>query len=290
MKQLKQVFISENSINMFNSMYVQQTQQLSVMSTQSVQSFSDIFIFRSEESIQSITLSSIEIILKFQLNVQQNSQVIQRIIFVNVSITTASTKAEKHTRFLSMIINKNKIFQISCFIKKTDETKIHLEKSYVQANQESDMNVISTDLIRQLDLNMHFLSKIEFQDLTMHTADHREMLLKHWIWLNVDVKDVWRSIQCFVTSELVILSRKSDYLSLILDISWLWSVNAIIAMRDSKILIENSLQEEKIHEVTDLKLVFCKKHNLLMYFKSVLAADKARAVRDQHRASHMSVM
>ncbi len=109
-KCMKQVFISENSINMFNSMYVQQTQQLSVMSTQSVQSFSDIFIFRSEESIQSITLSSIEIILKFQLNVQQNSQVIQRIIFVNVSITTASTEAEKHTRFLSMIINKNKIF------------------------------------------------------------------------------------------------------------------------------------------------------------------------------------
>jgi len=47
-------------------------------------------------------------------------------------------------------------------------------------------------------------------------------------------------------------------------------------MRNSKILIENSLQEERIHEVTDLKLVFCKKHNLLMYFKSVLAADKAR--------------
>jgi len=50
-------------------------------------------------------------------------------------------------RFLNMIINKNKIFQISCFIKKTDETKIHLEKSYVQVNQEFDMNVISTDLI-----------------------------------------------------------------------------------------------------------------------------------------------
>ena len=149
------------------------------MFTQSVQSFSDIFIFRSEESIQSITLSFIEIISKFQLNIQQNSQVIQRIISVNVSITTASTEAEKHMQFLSTIINKNKIFQISCFIKKTNETKIHLEKSYVQANQKSDMNVISTDLIRQLDLNMHFLSKIEFRDLTMHTADHRKMLLKH---------------------------------------------------------------------------------------------------------------
>jgi len=133
-KHMKQVSISENSMNMFNSMYEQQTQQLSVMSMQSVQSFSDISIFRSEESIQSITLSSIETILRFQLNVQQNSQVIQRTIFVNVSITTASTEAEKHMRFLSTIIDKNKIFQISCFIKKTDETEIHLEKSYVQAN------------------------------------------------------------------------------------------------------------------------------------------------------------
>lgn len=79
-----------------------------------------------------------------------------------------------------------------------------------------------------------------------------------------------------MTSELVILLKESDYLSLILDISWLWSVNAIITMRDSKILIKDSLQEEKIREVIDLKLVFCKKHNLLMYFKSVLAASKAR--------------
>ncbi len=86
----------------------------------------------------------------------------------------ASTEAEKHTRFLSTIINKNKIFQIFCFIKKTDETEICLEKSYVQANQESDMNIISTDLIHQLNLNMHFLLKIEFQDLTMCTADHRK--------------------------------------------------------------------------------------------------------------------
>ena len=123
---------------------------------------------------------------------------------------------------------------------------------------------------------MHSLLKIEFQDLTMCITDHKEMLLKHWIWLNVDVKDVWRSIQCFVTSELVTLSRKSNYLSLILDISWLWSVNAIIIIRNFKILIENSLQEERIREVIDSKLVFCDKHNLLIYFKSILAADKVR--------------
>ncbi len=107
---MKQVSISKNSMNMFNSMYEQQIQQLSVMFTQSVQSFSDIFIFRSKESIQFIILSFIETILRFQLNVQQNSQVIQRIISVNVFITTASTEAEKHMQFLSTIIDKNKIF------------------------------------------------------------------------------------------------------------------------------------------------------------------------------------
>lgn len=77
--------------------------------------------------------------------------------------------------------------------------------------------------------------------------------------------------------ELVTLSGETGYLSLILGIPWLWSVNAIIAMRDSKILVGDPSQGEAIREVTGPKLVFCKEHNLLMYPKSALAAGKAKA-------------
>jgi hypothetical protein len=110
----------------------------------------------------------------------------------NISSMVASTEAEKHTRFLSMIIGKDKAFRIPCTIKKADGADIRLEKSYVQADQGSDMNVISTGLVHQIGLDMYSLSKIGFRGLTMRTADHRETLLEHWVWLNIGVEGVWR--------------------------------------------------------------------------------------------------
>jgi len=181
----------------------------------------------------------------------------------NISSMVASTEAEKHTRFLSTIICKDKAFRIPCTIKKADGANIRLEKSYVQADQGSDMNVISTGLVRQIGLDMHSLSEIGFRGLTMRTADHRETLLEHWVWLNIGVEGVWRSIRYFVTPELVTLSGETGYLSLILGIPWLWFI-----MRDSG---------EAIREVTGPELVFCEEHNLLMYPKSALAASKAKA-------------
>ncbi len=106
------------------------------------------------------------------------------------------------------------------------------------------MNVISTGLVRQIGLDMHSLSEIGFRGLTMRTADHRETLLEHWVWLNVGVEGVWRSIRCFVAPELVTLSGEIGYLGLIIGIPWLWSVNVIIAMRDSKILVGDPSQGE----------------------------------------------
>ncbi len=110
----------------------------------------------------------------------------------NISSMVASTEAEKHTRFLSTIIGKDKAFRIPCTIKKADGADIRLEKSYVQADQGSDMNVISTGLVHQIGLDMHSLSEIGFRGLTMRTADHRETLLEHWVWLNIGVEGVWR--------------------------------------------------------------------------------------------------
>jgi len=86
--------------------------------------FNHSLIYLSSDLKNQFSLSLFYLLKLSQSNVQQNSQVIQKTISVNIFITTASTEAEKHTRFLSMIIDKNKIFQIFCFIKKTDETEI----------------------------------------------------------------------------------------------------------------------------------------------------------------------
>ena len=41
------------------------------------------------------------------------------------------------------------------------------------------MNIISTAMIKQLNLSFHSLSDVEFTDLIIKTADYREMFLHH---------------------------------------------------------------------------------------------------------------
>lgn len=60
-----------------------------------------------------------------------------------------------------------------------NKTKIVLKKPQTQANQGSEINVISIRLIRILDIKLHALSDINFKDLSIRTADHRDTVLKY---------------------------------------------------------------------------------------------------------------
>lgn len=48
----------------------------------------------------------------------------------------------------STMIGNDKAFRIPCSIQKSDGSTVHLDKSYVQADQGSDMNVISNGLVK----------------------------------------------------------------------------------------------------------------------------------------------
>jgi len=189
------------------------------------------------------------------------------------TMQASSVEAERHTRFLSTMVGKDKAFRIPCFIQKPDGSTVHLDKSYVQADQGSDMNMISTGLVKYLGLQSHSLGEIGFAGLSMRTADHRETVLHDWTWLDISVEGVWRKIRCFVAPELTTGNEgKQEYLSLILGIPWLWTVNAIIAIQNSKIMIGDPSSNENIREVVGPELFFCEDHNLLMYPKSIMTA------------------
>jgi len=174
------------------------------------------------------------------------------------------------------MVGKDKAFRIPCSVQKPDRSTIHLDKSYVQADQGSDMNMISTGLVKYLCLQSHSLGEIGFAELSMRTADHRETVLHDWTWLDIGVERVWRKIRCFVASELTSGNEgKPEYLSLILGIPWLWTVNAIIAIQNSKIMIGDPSSNENVREVVGPELFFCKDHNLLMYPKSIMTASQA---------------
>ena len=62
---------------------------------------------------------------------------------------------------------------------KINRVEIKLVKQNTQADQESDMNIISTSLAKQLSLPLRPLLEIDFLGLCIETADHYETLLKH---------------------------------------------------------------------------------------------------------------
>ena len=75
-------------------------------------------------------------------------------------------------RFLSIIIGVNKAFQISYIIQVSEGCEQELNHSQVQADQRSDINVISTAIIKWLKLSFHSLLDVSFADLMMKTADY----------------------------------------------------------------------------------------------------------------------
>ena len=189
---------------------------------------------------------------------------------------------ERHTRFLSAMIGLDKAFRIPCSVIKPNGETLELDQRYTQANQGSDMNVISTGLAQHLGLDLHDLSEVGFKGLSMRTADSQETVLHQWVWLRIVVEQIIRDIRCFVTPEIhhTTAAGKTEHLSLILGLPWLYSVDAFISIRKSKIMIGDTSVGETVRQVVGPELVFCKDHNLLMYPKSIMAASGLDKIDD----------
>ena len=110
------------------------------------------------------------------------------------------TQFDAHTRFLSTLMSMKKIYEISdSIITKNDQ--IDLSKKINQANQRSEMNVITSNLVRKLILNVMSLSQLEFQRMTMMTTNHKETNLTSFVCFDFISKEISKAIKCFVESE-----------------------------------------------------------------------------------------
>ena len=98
------------------------------------------------------------------------------------------------TRFLSTMVGHDKAFRISAEVTQADGAVVKLDKKYTQADQGADMSFISTGLAIALKLTFHSLAEV---GLSMRTADHRETILHHWVWLHLSVVGInvtrWKS-------------------------------------------------------------------------------------------------
>jgi hypothetical protein len=109
-----------------------------------------------------------------------------------------------------------------------------LDRSQTQADQRSDLNLISSRLARSLGLELHSLTKARYQGLAMRTADQNDTPLTHFVSLNIGVTNVWRITCCFVNTKENTPSGPGN-LDLLLGIPWLYDINTIISLRTSTI-------------------------------------------------------
>jgi hypothetical protein len=120
-------------------------------------------------------------------------------------------------------------------------------------------------------LSRNKLTDIDFDELIMRIADHRFTSLKFWTEFSMIVEELIRIIKCFESSNVSISeSDVSEHYNLLLRLSWLFSVNAVISVRDSKITIEDSALKEITKNIVDFEMIFCTKHILIMYSKRAL--------------------
>jgi hypothetical protein len=96
-----------------------------------------------------------------------------------LSISTDFKENEKHTQFLSIMIDLNKAFRIPCSMVKSFDETIELNKQYTQTNQDSNMNVIFMNLTVRLRLHLRDLAEVGFRGLFMKTANNNDIILQH---------------------------------------------------------------------------------------------------------------
>ena len=81
----------------------------------------------------------------------------------------------------------------------------------------------------------------------MQIVDHKKFLLLHWIWFEIEIENIWKKIKCFVNLQVIIFFfQLKKFINLLLKIFWLYSVNVVISIRNFKIEIEDSNQNEII--------------------------------------------
>lgn len=110
----------------------------------------------------------------------------------------AAKAPDHHTKILKEMVGVEKAFYLQGSVRIAGIVT-ELLKQNTQADQGSDMNVISTSMVKQLALALRPLSEVGFLGLCMETADYRETLLEYWVAFDFCAEGLWRVIKCFVS-------------------------------------------------------------------------------------------
>ncbi|RKF71561.1 hypothetical protein GcC1_097023, partial [Golovinomyces cichoracearum] len=116
--------------------------------------------------------------------------------------------------------------------------QVKLKPGTTQADQGSDINIISDKLAR--DLKIKPIKLGSHMVLTMGTANGDSTQLHQYTAINICVEELWRTIQIFVRPP-----TTNDRSTLILRLPWLYDVDADIKIRKFQLRIGDKSKGEK---------------------------------------------
>ena len=164
------------------SIQIVRSQQSQDYFTIEISQMSVLSVVQQSISLQSYQLSEQSQQMSSSNSDQQNQQVqinmkssIQKILktVMKKNVSFAESKSDDRINFFKKLIKLEKIFRLSTTVI-LDTIRVMLKKKYTQTDQDSEMNVISSKMIRKLNLTHHFLTDIELTDLIMKTANHKK--------------------------------------------------------------------------------------------------------------------
>jgi hypothetical protein len=147
------------------------------------------------------------------------------------------------TNFLTKYKDRLKCFRLSVtlsFKKAGRWYRVSLDES-AQADQGSEINVISRQLVEGLGMTTFPLTEVGFGSLHMLTSDGRHTLVTDFVAVKVLCEGITREIWAVV--------RPGPYTNndnkLLLGLPWLWDVNAYFDIRQSSLRIGDTSRGER---------------------------------------------
>ena len=181
--------------------------------------------------------------------------------FADVGAVVASTA---NTDYLMSMPCKDKAFHIPCQIHDAKEGVFNSPVGCNQADQGSDLNLVSSTLLNWLGITPHDIANVQFKGLAMKTATGAKVILTHFAILHISVEGIWRDAYFFVVLNTSFPTEVSD---LLLGLPWLYMVDATIAIWESTIYVGDSSLGETPQAVQGPRMVPCREHYLILYPK-----------------------
>ncbi|OJD09665.1 hypothetical protein ACJ73_10158 [Blastomyces percursus] len=178
-----------------------------------------------------------------------------------VSSQAVSIAADVNTRLLSQLKPDDKAFRFPAQIKIAGKI-FELPRAVTQADQGSELNLVSEGFLRTYWIPKKPLSDIGYQGMSMKTATKVESLLHFWAEIEIAVQGIWRKVPFFVSTS----SKKTTVSSndLLLGIPWLFDVNARLDIRKGVMVIGDVDRGEERVIVQGPELVYAQGTKILM--------------------------